>query len=373
LDSKKYFEHPWQQSPAEMLSFAIENLHDPIRNKDISNLISFLIFDVSIETLFKVYLMLPVEVTKVKVSYQKRCEAIKGGFSGLVKCIEECAGEILTDVNLAHIQHYHRIRNKLYHGSSATTIDSAEVRRYAELAVKLHIILIDVDLTEELNSGIESNIWDKERLAFSDLRKEVEICVEILAPDLLLPRFKKQVLAINEFEPFKALWKIFSLIEEYFPVHSEEYFSEDDIDLVSKHLKEACNTDISQYPSEKDIILQVKSGMNNWQFMQIRNLPFGKYKVNSLEVYDILRFDEIEKDNRLFNVYLKAICEIIDSEVAKGNYLKPINNLMSIAIDYYFFSGNAYFLGYYKLKNMVTSIMYLHDCIKEWRIKCLQV
>ena len=47
--------HPWQSGPTELFKFALENLRIP---NEINQRISFLLFDIGIETLFKTYLIL---------------------------------------------------------------------------------------------------------------------------------------------------------------------------------------------------------------------------------------------------------------------------------------------------------------------------
>jgi hypothetical protein len=72
ISYKDKIRHPWQSGPTELISHAIEHLHN---RTEFDNRIAFLLFDVGVETLFKTFLMLPDEVTGAKTSFQKRKDA----------------------------------------------------------------------------------------------------------------------------------------------------------------------------------------------------------------------------------------------------------------------------------------------------------
>jgi hypothetical protein len=104
--------HPWQKGPAELIEVALTNLH---KSDDFHQRIAFLLLDVGVETLFKAFLTLPGRITGTKLSYGERRNAAEGCFYDLCDGIERATAGRLPEINLAHIEFYHDLRNKLYH------------------------------------------------------------------------------------------------------------------------------------------------------------------------------------------------------------------------------------------------------------------
>ena len=143
-------DHPWQQVPAELIECAIEHLH---QEPDVHCRVGFLLLDVGVETLFKVYLRLPPNVTGTSVSFAERNRAVEGNFPDLLEGISKAAGSHLGDNDLAHVRYYHSVRNTLYHEGAGITVPRNLARDYAELAVKLMKQLLQVDLIAKLDKA----------------------------------------------------------------------------------------------------------------------------------------------------------------------------------------------------------------------------
>lgn len=138
---------PWQSGPAELIRYALIHLH---RESDFDRRIAFLLLDVGVETLFKTYLLLPDEVTGTTTRYPDRKAAAEGNFHGLVRGVKSASGPTLAAFDLAQVQYYHDLRNKLYHQGNGITVPAEEAKGYARLATGLLKALLDVDLTDEL-------------------------------------------------------------------------------------------------------------------------------------------------------------------------------------------------------------------------------
>jgi hypothetical protein len=138
---------PWQSGPAELIRYALIHLY---RESDFDRRIAFLLLDVGVETLFKTYLLLPEEVTGTTTRYPDRKAAAEGNFHGLVRGVKNASGSALASFNLAQVQYYHDLRNKLYHQGNGITVPAEEAKGYAQLATGLLKALLDVDLTDEL-------------------------------------------------------------------------------------------------------------------------------------------------------------------------------------------------------------------------------
>ena len=134
--------HPWQTGPAELIAYAIEHMH---RGSDFDRRIAFLLLDVGVETLFKVFLTLPAGVTGAKTPPHERSRASEGNFHELVAGVRGATGGRFDQSAAHYVQYYHGLRNKLYHQGDGVTVPIRQVEGYASLAVKLLNDLIEVD------------------------------------------------------------------------------------------------------------------------------------------------------------------------------------------------------------------------------------
>ncbi len=141
-------DHPWQVGPTELIEFALERMH---KGSDFDRRLAFLILDVGVETLFKTFLTLPDSVMQFQIKRGERFQAAEGNFHELLHGIQNAGPKKATKFNFAHIEHYHNLRNTLYHqGNQVTAVPMNQLRGYAELAVALLQEYLDVDLSPEL-------------------------------------------------------------------------------------------------------------------------------------------------------------------------------------------------------------------------------
>jgi hypothetical protein len=139
-------EHPWQAVPTELIRYALIHLHRP---SDFDQRVAFLLLDVGVETLLKVYLLhVPERVSGTTMSYNARKKAAEGYFHELLKGVQEAAGDRMDGVDLDHVQYFHNIRNQLYHEGDGVSVSADKAREYASVAVKLLQRLLSVDLEE---------------------------------------------------------------------------------------------------------------------------------------------------------------------------------------------------------------------------------
>jgi hypothetical protein len=188
-------QHPWQNGPAELVSYALEHLH---RENDFDQRIAFLLLDIAVETLFKTFLTLPDEVTGARTKYHVRREAAEGNFHQLVKGVQDAAADRLKEgLNLDHVRFYHDLRNKLYHQGNGITVPTEKAKAYAELAVGLLSALLEVDLTTKLRQPeIERTLLhqvQEVQQGLSRFREDVAFVIEKMEPGLLLPSFVREL------------------------------------------------------------------------------------------------------------------------------------------------------------------------------------
>lgn len=393
------YKHPWQNGPSEMIIFSIDLLRRGINSKhlssvpkeiyygppventfDFNNLLAFLFTDIAIESMFKVYLGLPDEVIKAKgVEYKERCKASKGYFHQVVSCVRKCAGSKIDGINLSHVQHYHNIRNKLYHEGDSITIPFQTALDYTDIAVKLLNILLGVDL-KDVYSQLRSDDLDLDIKDYDDhstsrnipqiLYKELELCIESLLPKLLYPSNIKKLDSCSKLEPLEAMWIVCDLIENVFSVDYNDCLSDRDIDTVNKRLKETSGTDINDYPTKKEVVIRVMSGFPDRGYPSIKNLPVKDYKLNSLSFDDFVRIHyEIGEvvASGLYYLFLKIVCEIIDHEVAIGtyNYNNQEKKKLTHIVNQYYHPSVLLILQTKEEFNEDND--YLYEVIKDWR------
>lgn len=131
-----------------MIEFALEHMH---KGGDVDRRLAFLILDVGVETLFKTFLTMPEGVFKHQINREERAKAAKGNFPELLRAIQNSDPEKASNIQFSHIDHYHNLRNMLYHqGNQVTAVPMSQLEGYAKLAVNLLREYLDIDLSANL-------------------------------------------------------------------------------------------------------------------------------------------------------------------------------------------------------------------------------
>ena len=212
-------QHPWQNGPTELISHALEHLH---KETDFDQRIAFLLLDVGVETLFKTFLILPVEATQAAGSFGDRKRSAEGNFHQLIHGVDgkggvlRAAGSRLANYNLHHVEFYHDLRNKLYHQGNGITVPTEKAQEYARIAVSLLKTLLDVDLDGilrqpeiDMDTKVEIRRQDEViskysrsiEAVISEIKSATQLAIEKIEPRLLLPSFARS---------FAAIWNTYS-------------------------------------------------------------------------------------------------------------------------------------------------------------------
>lgn len=142
-------QHPWQAGPTELIEFALDRMH---KGSDFDRRLAFLILDVGVETLFKTFLTLPDGVAQFQIKRGDRITAAEGNFHELLRGIQSANPQKASKIKFSHIEHYHNLRNALYHqGNQVTAVPMNQLEGYARLAVELLHEYLEVDLSVNLN------------------------------------------------------------------------------------------------------------------------------------------------------------------------------------------------------------------------------
>lgn len=143
-------QHPWQTGPTELIEFALDRMN---KGSDFDRRLAFLILDIGVETLFKTFLTLPESVMQYQIKRADRIEASQGNFHELLGGMKSANPKKASMFNFAHIEHYHALRNTLYHqGNQVIAVPIKQLEGYAKLAVELLNEYLEIDLSENLNS-----------------------------------------------------------------------------------------------------------------------------------------------------------------------------------------------------------------------------
>ena len=196
--------HPWQLFPSDLILYALDHLHRP---SEFDQIVGFLLLDVGVETLFKVFLMLPDKVIKTTMSYEKRKAAAEApSFHELVRGVEAAAktsGDRLKGINLGHVEYFHGLRNKLYHAGNGITVQGEHAEQYASIAMNLLDRLLGVDLKsswqEQLRKQKELDDLEEQveqvkaslRKQMHALEQDLRLAIEKVEPAFVMPSFEQ--------------------------------------------------------------------------------------------------------------------------------------------------------------------------------------
>jgi hypothetical protein len=136
--------HTWASGAIELLRHADSHIH---LKTAFDRRIAFISIDNSVETSIRVFLSLPTSKSGIKVP-RKDVEAAENSFPDLLSLLWQHVGNRLTGIDEVDIEHYHRIRNKLYHDGTGLSVDDQYLLAYREIAALLLKNLFGVELGE---------------------------------------------------------------------------------------------------------------------------------------------------------------------------------------------------------------------------------
>jgi len=199
--------YPWQTTPIKLITYAKEHAK---KDSSFDHQIAFLLLDVGIEMLFKVYLD---NDTDTNLSFGERQKAIKGTFHKLVNGIEQATKDKTSADDLRKVRYFHKIRNKLYHEGDGVSVTTENLEEYCKLAERVLHILFNIEETnqndlddfqnhmEEIGTELQISAYVKEvEESLTELRIDSAIAIYIIRPD-----WSKR----STIDRFKAIWEIY--------------------------------------------------------------------------------------------------------------------------------------------------------------------
>ena len=167
-------EHTWASGAIELLRHADSHIH---LETAFDRRIAFISVDNSVETSIRAFLALPHNKSGVKVS-RKDVDGVENSFPGLLNLLWRHAGPRLTGMDEADIEHYHRIRNKLYHDGTGLSVDEQYLLAYRQIAALLLKHLFGVALSDPKPAPTLEQLillWNKIEEAFDRKLKKAGI------------------------------------------------------------------------------------------------------------------------------------------------------------------------------------------------------
>jgi hypothetical protein len=148
-------EKTWASGALELLRHADSHLE---LDSAFDKRIAFVSIDNAVETSVRTFLSLPTAKSGIRVS-RSDVDAASNSFPKLVALLFAHAGTRLQGLDPADIEHYHRIRNKLYHEGTGLSVDEQYLVAYRSIAAVLLKNLFDV-VVQKL-PGIEASPMER--------------------------------------------------------------------------------------------------------------------------------------------------------------------------------------------------------------------
>lgn len=123
----------WASGAIELLNHADDHIENETA---FDSRIAFISIDNSIEIIIRTYLSLPEKKSGVRFT-KKDIDDIGNSFPKMVELLFEKVGHKLIGLDDGDIEHYHRIRNHLYHNGTGLGVDKRYLSGYRQIAAVL--------------------------------------------------------------------------------------------------------------------------------------------------------------------------------------------------------------------------------------------
>ena len=136
----------WASGAIELLKHADSHIES---DSAFDKRIAFISIDNCVETSIRTFLSLPESKSNVHVS-KKELDDASNSFPKLLALLYKSVPHRLVGIDDGDIEHYHRIRNKLYHEGTGLSVDDQYLKAYRSIAALLLENLFDVKYSEPI-------------------------------------------------------------------------------------------------------------------------------------------------------------------------------------------------------------------------------
>lgn len=221
MSENKNSDLPWQNYPERFIRYAsnFKNTQD-----DFERLIGYLLLDVGVEALLKAYVL-----ADSSLKYEKREASAKGvvgkdtipdskitaanfdkiTFHNLIETVKLIANSRVSDEELRNAEHYHGIRNIIYHEGRKTIPSVQDFKEYLALAQSFLHRLLGVDsenrdqeeyiLYEGIDEGdlMAYHFIDPQK-EFNDLRHDILVAITLHRPKYATRALEEKLMKLQE-------------------------------------------------------------------------------------------------------------------------------------------------------------------------------
>lgn len=160
-------ESTWASGAVELLKHADSHID---LNTAFDKRIAFISIDNCVETIIRTFLSLPSAKSGIRIK-RKEIEEAGNIFPKLLSLLFKHAADKLLGIDEVDVEHYHRIRNKLYHDGTGLSVDDEYLIAYRGIAAVLLKNLFDVSIKQ---SASESDSLGKLILNWNSLEREIK-------------------------------------------------------------------------------------------------------------------------------------------------------------------------------------------------------
>lgn len=136
----------WASGAIELLDHASKHIDLP---NAFDKRIAFISIDNSVEIATKTYLSLPKQFFEIEKPSKKELDDCNNSFTCFLSLLFKYTENKLIGINPGDIEHYHRIRNTLYHDGTGLAVDQEYISAYFTIAQVLLKRLFNVEFHEQ--------------------------------------------------------------------------------------------------------------------------------------------------------------------------------------------------------------------------------
>ena len=157
----------WASGASELLRHADSHIN---LNTAFDKRIAFISIDNCVENIIRTCLSLPTKKSGFKVA-RKELDEAGNSFPKLLSLLFKYASEKLVGIDETDIEHYHRIRNTLYHNGTGLSVDDEYLIAYRDIAGVLLNNLFNFSVTPSIS---ESDSLGKLIINWNSIEREIK-------------------------------------------------------------------------------------------------------------------------------------------------------------------------------------------------------
>jgi hypothetical protein len=147
-------ENTWASGAIELLKHADSHIQ---LDSAFDKRIAFISIDNSVETSIRTFISLPSKYTGINFS-KKELDDLGNSFPKMVTLLFKYTSHKLIGLDEVDIEHYHRIRNQLYHNGTGLSVDSRYLLAYRQIAAILLNNLFGVKVSKAVAEPTLENL-----------------------------------------------------------------------------------------------------------------------------------------------------------------------------------------------------------------------